>query len=396
MSEANSCVKEEVFTRHRLTPKVGPRGVYTSGRHRTVRRRGPAGKSGFLSALIMATQLGFVVSGNTAELKQVPVPMAADGECVVRVLIANICNTDLEIMKGYMGFAGVVGHEFVGIVESAPAGYEALHGKRVVGDINLVCGNVESCFTCACGWDRARNHCPVRTVLGILNKDGTYQERITLPAKNLHVVPDHVSSENAAFAEPLAAAFRIVEQKLVAPTDKVAVVGDGKLGVLIAEVLGRAQVAAGGPRVVFVGRHPEKMALVSAAAAVEPVASDGVLPSGASSFDVVVDATGSPAGLDLARALCRPLGTLVLKSTCAAGANFNTAPFVVDELKIIGSRCGPFPPALELLASGLDLTPLITATFPLTEASAAVAKAATKGTMKVQIRVHDDPAPSVS
>ena len=150
----------------------------------------------------------------------------------------------------------------------------------------------------------------------------------------------------------------------------------------------------------FVGRHPEKMAFVSAAAAVEPAASDGVLPSGASSFDVVVDATGSPAGLDLARALCRPLGTLVLKSTCAAGANFNTAPFVVDELKIIGSRCGlrcgPFPPALELLASGLDLTPLITATFPLTEASAAVAKAATKGTIKVQIRVHDDPAPSVS
>ena len=135
---------------------------------------------------------------------------------------------------------------------------------------------------------------------------------------------------------------------------------------------------------------------VSAAAAVEPAASDGVLPSGASSFDVVVDATGSPAGLDLARALCRPLGTLVLKSTCAAGANFNTAPFVVDELKIIGSRCGPFPPALELLASGLDLTPLITATFPLTEASAAVAKAATKGTIKVQIRVNDDPAPSVS
>ncbi len=338
----------------------------------------------------MATQSGFVISGTTAELKAVPVPVPAEGECLVRVLIAAVCNTDLEIMKGYMGFAGVVGHEFVGVVESAPAGHEGLVGKRVVGDINLVCGNVESCFTCACGWDRARNHCPVRTVLGILNKDGTYQERITLPAKNLHIVPDHVSSETAAFAEPLAAAFRIVEQKLVTPADKVAVVGDGKLGILIAEVLGRTQAESGGPNVVFVGRHPEKMALVSAAAAIETAASDTVLPSRAASFDVVVDATGSPAGLDLARSLCRPLGTLVLKSTCAAGTDFNTAPFVVDELKIIGSRCGPFPPALELMASGLDLTPLITATFPLSEAAAAVAKAATKGTIKVQIRVHDE------
>lgn len=135
-----------------------------------------------------------------------------------------------------MGFAGVVGHEFVGVVESAPAGHEALVGKRVVGDINLVCGDTSNCFTCACGYDRARNHCPKRTVLGIVAKDGTYQERLTMPVQFLHVVPDHVSSENAAFMEPLAAAFRIVEQQLVKKEDKVAVVGDGKLGLLITEV----------------------------------------------------------------------------------------------------------------------------------------------------------------
>eukprot|EP00908_Phaeocystis_cordata_P016766 Transcript_28082.p1 GENE.Transcript_28082~~Transcript_28082.p1 ORF type:complete len:291 (-),score=141.22 Transcript_28082:220-1092(-) len=290
-----------------------------------------------------------------------------------------------------MGFTGVVGHEFVGVVESAPAGHEALVGKRVVGDINLVCGDTSNCFTCACGYDRARNHCPKRTVLGIVAKDGTYQERLTMPVQFLHVVPDHVSSENAAFMEPLAAAFRIVEQQLVKKEDKVAVVGDGKLGLLITEVLGRHLAAAGaakGP--LLVGRHPKKMAMVSAAANIETAASDSVLPARAGTFDVVVDATGSPQGLDLARALCRPLGTLVLKSTCAAGADFNTAPFVVDELRIVGSRCGPFPPALELLAAGLDLTPLITATFPLAQADEAIKLAQTKGTMKVQIRVSEE------
>jgi len=288
-----------------------------------------------------------------------------------------------------VGFAGIVGHEFVGIVEEAPAGHESLVGKRVVGDINLVCGDMTSCMTCMCGGARARNHCPTRTVLGILNKDGTYCERITLPVNNLHVVPDNVSSENAAFAEPLAAAFRIVEQQVVGPTDRVAVVGDGKLGILIAEVLGRHAINLGAPPVTLYGRHHDKMALVSQAARVVRKLSEGALPDAAASFDVVVDATGSPAGLDLGRALCRPLGSLVLKSTCAAGTDFNTAPFVVDELKIIGSRCGPFPPALALMASGLDLTPLITATYTLDQAAEAVEKAKTKGTIKVQMRVSE-------
>jgi len=323
-------------------------------------------------------------------------PSPAAGEALVRVLIAGICNTDLEIMKGYMGFAGVVGHEFVGLCEIAPAGHEHLVGRRVVGEINLACRQ-SSCFTCARCDDRSRNHCPTRTVLGILNKDGTYAQYLTLPAVNLHVVPDGVSTQNAAFAEPLAAAFRVVEQVLVKAGDRVAIVGDGKLGLLIAEVLGRHVMSAGrredgeaSPPLVLFGRHADKMALLSAAAQVETALADSALPGRAASFDVVVDATGSPAGLDLSRQLCRPMGTLVLKSTCAAGTDFNTAPFVIDELRVVGSRCGPFEPALELMANGLDLTGLITATYSLDQAAEAVARAGTKGTMKVQLRVSDE------
>mmetsp|Transcript_21704 Transcript_21704/g.67977 ORF Transcript_21704/g.67977 Transcript_21704/m.67977 type:complete len:348 (-) Transcript_21704:6-1049(-) len=325
----------------------------------------------------------FVVEGSRASVEERAVPRPGPGEALVRVLIAGICNTDLEIMKGYMGFAGIVGHEFVGVCEEAPAGYEALAKKRVVGEINLAC---RDCETCAGGGARGRNHCPRRSVLGILGKDGSYAEWLTLPAANLHVVPDGVSTENAAFAEPLAAAFRVVEQGIVGESDRVAVVGDGKLGLLIAEVLGRRA-----PATALFGRHPDKMALVSAP--VEKALAADALPTRAATFDVVVDATGSPSGLDLSRQLCRPLGTLVLKSTCAAGADFNTAPFVIDELRILGSRCGPFKPALDLLAAGLDLTPLISATFTLDRAAEAVARASQKGTMKVHIRASPDDAP---
>jgi len=337
---------------------------------------------------------GFVVDGASGSVMDVPVPEPAEGEALVRVLVAAVCATDIEIMKGYMGFKGIVGHEFVGVVETAPASHAHLVGKRVVGDINLCCWDAASCGTCAVGGARARNHCPKRTVLGILNKDGTYCERLTLPVVNLHAVPDGVSTENAAFAEPLAAAFRIAEQRVVSPKDRVAIIGDGKLGLLIAEVLGRhaASLGEGTPMPVLFGRHAAKMGLLSSAAQVETAFAASALPARAASFDVVVDATGSPTGLDLARSLCRPLGAVVLKSTCAAGADFNTAPFVVDELRVVGSRCGPFPPALELMAAGLDLTPLISATYPLEEAMAAVEKARTKGTLKVQIRVCSDEA----
>lgn len=335
-----------------------------------------------------AMQLGYVVKGTTASLQQVPIPTPLPGEALVKVLIAAVCNTDLEILKGYMGFSGVLGHEFVGVCERVPPGQEALLGKRVVGDINLPCGQQSGCGACSFGGIRARNHCGNRTVLGILNKDGTYAQYLSIPTSNLHLVPDTVSSENAAFVEPLAAACRILEQGVVSKGDRVAVIGDGKLGLLIAEVLGR-HVSASGNLVIF-GRHQRKMALVSTEANVRAELSADALPAFAKGFEVVVDATGSPAGLDLAQQLCVPMGKLVLKSTCAAGADFNTAPFVIDELQVIGSRCGPFGPALKLLEEGLDLTPLIDETLPLERAAEAIEKARTKGCMKVQIRVSTD------
>ncbi len=327
-----------------------------------------------------------VAKSGGAALERIEQPTPADGECLLKVLIAGVCNTDLEILKGYMGFSGVVGHEFVATVLSGP---QHLCGKRVVGDINLCCRKV-TCATCARADDRARNHCPSRSVLGILNKDGAYAEYLTLPAACLHPVPDCVSTENAAFAEPLAAACRIVEQKLVAPGDKVAVVGDGKLGLLIIEVLARYAAEHGSPAPLLVGRHPERAALIPSAPA-HVLASDA-LPEMEKAFDVVVDATGSPSGLDLCTKLCRPMGTLVLKSTCAAGSDFNTAPFVIDEIRVAGSRCGPFPDALAMLAGGLDLSSLISATFPLSQAPEAVAKAGERGVVKVQIRCASDDA----
>mmetsp|Transcript_24987 Transcript_24987/g.77150 ORF Transcript_24987/g.77150 Transcript_24987/m.77150 type:complete len:323 (+) Transcript_24987:40-1008(+) len=312
-------------------------------------------------------------------VEEVAKPVPKDGEALVRVLIAGVCNTDLELMKGYMGFEGVLGHEFVGLCEE---GSPEFVGRRVVGEINVACAQCHVCQRV--GGVRARNHCPERTVLGILNKDGTYAEYLTLPLRNLRLVPENVSTENAAFAEPLAAACRVVEQALVQPGDAVAVVGDGKLGLLVANVL-----AATYGDVTLFGRHPAKMDLV-AYERVEPRLADDALPASAAAFDVVVDATGSPAGLDLARQLTRPLGTLVLKSTCAAGSSFNTAPFVIDELSVVGSRCGPFEPALRLLAAGLDLTPLIDATFALADAAKALDRAVQKGALKVQIRVSED------
>jgi threonine dehydrogenase-like Zn-dependent dehydrogenase len=286
----------------------------------------------------MATkvQQAFVISGSTCSLCERPVPTPAAGEALVRVLIAGVCNTDLEIMKGYMGFHGVIGHEFVGLVESAPEGHAAMVGKRVVGDINLACGQ-QSCCTCSRGGDRARNHCPNRTVLGILGKDGTYAGYLTLPVPLLHLVPDSVSTENAAFAEPLAAACRIVEQRLIAPGEAVAVVGDGKLGLLIAEVLARYAADNKCPPPVLVGRHPDRLRLLPSVSGLRFLPSADASPTHDKQFDVVVDATGSPDGLALCTALTRPMGTLVLKSTCAAGASFNTAPFVIDELKIAGA-----------------------------------------------------------
>ena len=342
--------------------------------------------------------LAYVVCSDSEKptgLQTVAVPTAGPKEALVRVLRAGVCNTDLEICKGYMGFQGVLGHEFVGVVEALGAecaddGADTVRdliGKRVVGDINVACRDFEGCATCARRDATARNHCPTRTVLGILNKDGTYAEYLTLPTANLHVVPDAMTSATALFVEPLAAACRVVEQGLVAHGDRVAIIGDGKLGLLVAEVMGRQRLAA---RPVLFYRHAWKAKFV------EDVVDTHLSPPGQRffrSFDVVVDATGSPSGLEAARTLVVPTGTIVLKSTCAAGAGFNAAPFVIDELRIVGSRCGPFDAALALLSEDgtansvprLDVEKYVTNTFPLKQADEALAAAQAKDTMKVQI-----------
>jgi len=373
------------------------------------------------------------------EVMRIPIPSPPPGQALIRVLRAGVCNTDLEILQGYMGFHGVIGHEFVGIVESVnpsndddgDAVTEMWVGKRVCGDINVgcttchVCRNVNDRDGCGCP-NLSRNHCPNRTVLGILNHNGTMAEYLTLPLSNLHVVPDDMSDEVAVFSEPLAAACRIVEQGLVnfksTPADRVAILGDGKLGLMIAEVLGREHASQFSPSVqddndtgtgevpppkpVLFGKHSHKMDLVAVSGVdcrhvsecQDEKAFNGVSVDHASKYDVVVEATGSPAGLALASGMCRPMGTLVLKSTCAAGEHFNAAPFVIDELRVVGSRCGPIDKALELLSikeknddgSSAAIQPLrvekyVTKVYPLSEAAEAIKCAAEKTTMKVQI-----------
>lgn len=322
-----------------------------------------------------------------------------------------------------MGFTGILGHEFVGVVESVESSNDDEKdinqewiGKRVCGDINVGCAKID-CHVCNKSLDdrccqMSRNHCPNRTVLGILKRHGTMAQYITLPLRNLYIVPDHVSDEVAVFAEPLGAACRIVEQNLIGrpSTDKVAILGDGKLGLLIAEVLGRYLKKEKGPKPILFGKHQHKLDLVKDHSGVEcrlvsecqDVSSfSGVAEAYASQYDVVVDATGNSAGLNLAAGLCRPMGTLVLKSTCAAGEQFNAAPFVIDELVVVGSRCGPIDRALELLAlkkdndgaaatdddtpAPLGLEKYITKTFPLSQAQEAIQFASEKSTMKVLI-----------
>lgn len=291
------------------------------------------------------------------------------GEATIRVSVAGVCATDLELVKGYMGFHGVLGHEWVGVVEASPD--PALVGARVVGDINCACG---TCATCLAG---RPHHCPQRTVLGIQGRDGAFAERLSLPVTNLHRVPDGVPDEHAVFVEPLAAACRILEQVHVLPEWRVVVLGLGRLGQLCARVL-----ALTGADVVGVARSPEKRALYPGrtldpeAAGREPLA------------DLVVDCTGSATGLETARRLVRPGGTVVLKSTVHDLAGANPTAWIIDEIMLIGSRCGPFAPALRLLAAGLvDPSPLITARRPLTAGVEALSLAAEPGSVKVLLDV---------
>ena len=299
-------------------------------------------------------------------------PAPAPAEALIRTRMSGICNTDLEIVRGYMGFKGVLGHEFVGVVERADDAPE-LVGQRVVGEINAYCGE---CPTCRRG---DPTHCPHRTTLGIDRRDGTMADYFTLPVRLLYPVPSSIPDEWAVFTEPLAAACEVTEQVPVRPTDRVVVLGDGKLGLLVAQVLSLT-----GCELLAVGRHPEKLAILEQRGIHTQLAGER-LPPGA---DVVVEATGSAAGFATARNLVRPRGTLVLKSTFHGDVSLNLSMAVVDEVTIVGSRCGPFPAALRLLAQRLvDVEPLLHATFRLDEGVAAFEQAAAPGVLKVLLAV---------
>lgn len=311
-------------------------------------------------------------SGELA-LADIPRPLA-EGESLVRVTVSGICNTDLEIIRGYAGFSGTIGHEFVGVVDD-PADRPELAGKRVVGEINAGCGRCELCLA---GDPR---HCPDRTVLGIVGRDGCHAEYLTLPARNLIEVPANVSDEEAVFAEPLAAAFGITEQVEIGAETQVAVIGDGKLGLLAAMSLRLKS-----PNIVLIGRHPSKLA-IAAASGVEGILADNAVRLGRS-FDVVVEASGSESGFGTAVEIVRPRGMIVLKSTFHGTPSWPASRIVVDEIKVVGSRCGRFAPSLELLAQGkLDVTKLISDEFSLDQGVAAIERAGEKGVLKVLLRM---------
>ncbi|HVR70868.1 MAG TPA: alcohol dehydrogenase catalytic domain-containing protein [Vicinamibacteria bacterium] len=302
----------------------------------------------------------------------VPAPAPSAGEALVRVRLAGVCHTDLELVKGYAGFTGVPGHEFVGEVVAAP-GADTWVGRRVVGEINVACG---ACRECAAG---RRPHCETRTVLGIRGRHGAFAEYLTLPLANLHEVPKGVADEVAVFTEPVAAALEVQEQVRIGPDEKVVVVGAGRLGQLLARTL-----ALTGCALRVGGRHPDKLALLArrgiAAGPVE------ALPERWA--DVAVECTGNPAGLERARRSVRPRGTIVLKSTYHGRPQVDLSAIVVDEITLVGSRCGPFAKAVALLASGrLDVSDLVTAVYPLHEAADAFAAASRPGMLKVLVRI---------
>jgi threonine dehydrogenase-like Zn-dependent dehydrogenase len=300
-------------------------------------------------------------------VKDTDLPERGD-EALVRVLLSGICNTDLEIARGYAGFKGTIGHEFVGIVEDAAD--KAWIGQRVVGEINAGCGE---CALCRAGDPR---HCAKRTVLGILGRDGAHAEFLKLPVSNLLAVPD----EHAVFAEPLAAACGIMERAAVTRDKKVAVIGDGKLGLLCAQAL-----ALTGADTLLVGKHAEKLR-IAARRGIE-TATTKTVAKRKNQFDVVVEASGSASAFQLALDLLRPRGVLVLKSTFEGTTEINAARLVVDEISVVGSRCGRFPPALDLLRTGaIDVDSLISEEHPLRSGVLAMERAGKKGILKVFLR----------
>ncbi|HYE18232.1 MAG TPA: alcohol dehydrogenase catalytic domain-containing protein [Tepidisphaeraceae bacterium] len=300
-------------------------------------------------------------------------PAPALGDTLIRVRQAGVCATDLEITRGYMNFTGVLGHEFVGVVESSAD--KAWVGKRVVGEINVVCGKCDLCMS------GLSNHCRNRTVLGILKRDGAFADYVRLPSVNLHEVPASVEDDAAVFAEPLAAAFQILKQVKLDGRKWVTVLGDGRLGLLCAQVLRNA-----GCPVRVIGKHVDKLRLCDQWGIRSRAVTD-ITPR--HDQDVVVDCTGSASGLEMAMQLVRPRGTIVLKSTFADGKPLNLAPIVIDEIQVIGSRCGPFKDALRALAEkSVDVTSMIHKRMKIEQGVEAMDLAGRPGVLKVVVRME--------
>src|SRR5918996_1730857 len=309
------------------------------------------------------------LENNKIDLRDVPQPRKPN-EALIKIRKAGICSTDLELVKGYYPYTGILGHEFVGeVIEADDASWM---GQRVVGEINAVCNQCEQCL------NGRPTHCENRTVLGIVNRDGTFAEFTQLPIGNLHRVPDSVPDEMAVFTEPLAAALEIQQQIQIKPTDRVLLIGAGRLGQLIAQTL-----ALTGCDLRVIARHAHQQNLLKARG-IRVIAEEEIKPW---RWDIVVEATGSPSGFSLARQAIRPRGTLVLKSTYKGETNVNFSSIVVDEVNIIGSRCGPFEPALRLMeARQVDPTVLIANEFKLGDALKAFERAAETGVLKILVR----------
>ncbi len=316
-----------------------------------------------------------VFEGRDLHLQDVPIPTPGRHEALIRVLYAGICNTDIEILKGYMNFQGIIGHEFVGVVEKCP--YPDLVGKTVVGEINISCGKCEFCLK------GMKNHCPNRSVLGIKDKNGAMAEYVTLPIANLHVLPPKISHLEGVFVEPLAAACEILEQIDIQPEYRVLLVGDGKLAQLIAQVLRHHT-----QNLTVVGKHRNKLKLMEEHGIRTVLLENLDFPP--KYFHMVVEATGNPSGLDIALQYIRPRGFLVLKSTYYGEHPFNPAQIVIDELNVIGSRCGPFPRAISLLEHReVMVESLISGIFPLEQWKLAFQKAQAPNALKIILQISE-------
>lgn len=303
------------------------------------------------------------------KVQDVPEPQPVEGEALIKVLKAGICNTDLEIVKGYMDFEGILGHEFVGKVEQAPL--SRWFGKRVVGEINLACG---LCDYCLCGLE---NHCPSRSVLGIHRRNGAFAEYLTLPLKNLHEIPQTINDQEAVFVEPLAAALEILEQVKISREDSAMILGDGKLGLLAAQV-----IKSHTDRVACAGKHQRKLNILKDQGIKTFLSGE----TREERFDLVVEATGKKEGLKQALALVKPRGCVVLKSTFCDDVSLDVSSIVVDEIELLGSRCGPFPKAISLLSNReLDVLEMVDVDFPLDQAAEAMVLAQDPETIKVLI-----------